>query len=291
MDFDLDAAVSFIATHARTLERRRLHHLNGDGSPAAVLAALDGFRNTDGGYGWALEPDLRSTTSQPVGAMHALEVIVEVGDTSADRVPHLLDWLAEHSNDDGGMAFSLPFADTYGCAPHWVAADPASSVTMTTQLAAQAQQLAKTRPDVAKHPWLAAATAWCLDTMERVEEPPHAIELMFSMLFLDAVADDIPQAHKLLERYAGFVRLDGPTPVAGGAADEVLHPLDFTPRPGTASRVFFDGDAIAADRDRLAGQQHDDGGWDVSFQTFSPAAALEWRGYATVQAVKVLRDH
>jgi hypothetical protein len=32
-----------------------------------------------------------------------------------------------------------------------------------------------------------------------------------------------------------------------------------------------------------------DGGWPVTFTPYSPAAALEWRGYATVQAIAVLR--
>jgi hypothetical protein len=279
MDSDLDAAVSFVAAHARSLERRRLDLLLNGGPPSPVLAALDGFRNADGGYGWALEPDLRSTTSQPVGAMHALEVIAETGGSPA--LPSLLDWLAANANDDGGMAFSLPFADQEGCAPHWAAADPASSITMTAQLAAHAH-----RAGVSGNAWLTGATNWCLETMEQVTEPPHAIELMFSMYFLDAVAE----ARPLLKKYTDFVRLDGPTPVAGGAEGEVLYPLDFTPHADSPSRAYFSAGAIAADRERLAGQQKADGGWDVSFQTFSPAAALEWRGYATVQAVKVLRE-
>ena len=33
----------------------------------------------------------------------------------------------------------------------------------------------------------------------------------------------------------------------------------------------------------------DDGGWRVDFASYSPAAALEWRGYATVRAVSVLQ--
>ncbi|BBH69705.1 hypothetical protein ACTI_63900 [Actinoplanes sp. OR16] len=284
MHAGLHAAVSFVATHARILERRRLDHLLNGGPADAVLAALDAYRNPDGGYGWALEPDLRSATSQPVGAMHALEVIAETGDAS--RLPALLDWLAAHANDDGGMAFSLPFTDQEGCAPHWTAADPASSVTMTTQLAAHAH-----RAGAGDHPWLRGATAWCLDTMEAITEAPHAIELMFSMLFLDAVAGETPRATALLERYTGFVRLDGPTPVAGGAEGEVLFPLDFTPHDDSPSRAYFSPAAIAADRERLAAQQQPDGGWDVSFQTFSPAAALEWRGYATVQAITVLGTH
>jgi hypothetical protein len=46
---------------------------------------------------------------------------------------------------------------------------------------------------------------------------------------------------------------------------------------------------IEAELDRLERQQKDDGGWSVDFASYSPAAALEWRGYATVQAVWTLR--
>jgi hypothetical protein len=35
--------------------------------------------------------------------------------------------------------------------------------------------------------------------------------------------------------------------------------------------------------------QQDDGGWVVDFTACSPAAALDWRGYATVGALTVLR--
>src|SRR5690349_11519427 len=96
MSFDLDAAISFVTTHARLLERRRLRHLLGEGSPDDVLVALDAHRNPDGGYGWALEPDLRSATSQPVAAMHALEVLADLRDTSS-RAIELCDWLATWS--------------------------------------------------------------------------------------------------------------------------------------------------------------------------------------------------
>jgi hypothetical protein len=77
MSIDLPAAVAFLGTHGRVLDRRRLELLVHGGDPTAVLAALDGYRNLDGGHGWGLEPDLRSPESQPAGAMHALEVLAE----------------------------------------------------------------------------------------------------------------------------------------------------------------------------------------------------------------------
>ena len=71
IDIDIDATRRFTATHARTLDRRRLLLLLGETDPSSVLDALDAYRNRDGGYGWGLEPDLRAVESQPGGALHA----------------------------------------------------------------------------------------------------------------------------------------------------------------------------------------------------------------------------
>ena len=71
MTVDLDAAAQFMAAHARVLDRRRLGVLLGTGDAAGLLAALDGYRNPDGGYGWGLEPDLRVPQSQPLAAMNS----------------------------------------------------------------------------------------------------------------------------------------------------------------------------------------------------------------------------
>jgi hypothetical protein len=77
--------------------------------------------------------------------------------------------------------------------------------------------------------------------------------------------------------------------VTGGLADEALRPLDLAPEPERPARALLEDDVIAADLERLASEQQSDGGWTVDFQSYSPAAALEWRGYATVRALSVLR--
>ncbi len=290
MEMDLSAAVTFLSTHGRILERRRMQMLLGEGTAEDVLTALDAYRTADGGYGWGLEPDLRSTTSQPVAAMHALEVLAEVRDAESRRAPELLDWLSGHTFPDGGVPFVLPYSDTAGSARHWMTADSTvSSLMMTAQLAAQAHRLARYRADVAGHPWLGPATSYCLDQMEQTTSP-HAIELMFVLRFLDAIAERTPRARPLLERFSGYVAKDGPHPVTGGAEGEVLYLLDFTPYSDAPSRAVFLAGAVAADRDRLASQQQPDGGWEVTYASFSPAGALEWRGYTTVQSVTVLQN-
>ncbi len=285
---DLAAAASFMATHARVLDRRRFEFLFAGGDAQAVLAALDGYRNPDGGYGWGLEPDLRAPESQPGGALHALEVFAEVG--PADRALEVCDWLERVSLPDGGVPFAVPVADPAGCAPFWVQADPkASSLQSTAFVAGVAHRVAARDERVARHPWLVAATRYCLDAIAALESAPHAIELRFAVGFLDEVHDTHAEAGPLLDRLAAFIPADGLVPVTGGKAGETMRPLDFAPLPGRAARRLFSDDVIAADLRRLADGQQDDGGWTVDFDSYSPAAALEWRGYATVTALSVLR--
>jgi hypothetical protein len=95
----------------------------------------------------------------------------------------------------------------------------------------------------------------------------------------------------LLARLGEYVPRDGQLRVLGGLADETLWPLDLAPEPGRPARALVDEAAVAADLERLAGEQQKDGGWTVDFQSYSPAAALEWRGYATVRALSLLRHN
>jgi len=53
-------------------------------------------------------------------------------------------------------------------------------------------------------------------------------------------------------------------------------------------RRLFAPATIAAELERLAGRQQDDGGWPCDFTNYSPAATLEWRGHLTVRALSIL---
>ncbi|SHJ94246.1 hypothetical protein SAMN05443637_101216 [Pseudonocardia thermophila] len=288
---DLGAAADFLATHARVLDRRRFELLIGEGSPDALAAALAAYRNPDGGYGWGLEPDLRSTSSQPGPALHAFEVLAELAAAGAP-VPEavgLCDWLASVTAPEGGLRFAEPFTDRAGCAPFWVEPAPGPSLQITAIAVATAYDVARHEPAVAAHPWLATATRFCLDVAAALTPDAHAIELAFTLRFLDAVHDVEARARELMARLGSFLPPDGILPVQGGAEGESMRPLDVAPHPGRPVRELFSPDAVAAELDRLAGLQQADGGWPVEWQTYSPAAELEWRGYLTVRALSVLR--
>jgi hypothetical protein len=289
MSIDLPAAVSFTATHARLLDRRRLGLILGEGDPSAVLAALDAYGNPDGGYGWGLEPDLRAPESQPAAALHAFEALEEAGAAGSSRTLRLCDWLASVTLPDGGLPFALPVADPAGLAPFWASADPArSSLQITAYVAGAAHRVAARDPRVARHPWLAAATRYCLGAIRDLGDAPFALAVNAALGFLDAAHDAEPEAAALMTRLGALLPADGVLRVAGGAEGEAIRPLDLAPAPGRPVRALLAPEVVAADLRRLAGEQEADGGWRVDFRSYSPAAALEWRGYATVRAVSTI---
>ncbi len=290
MTIDIAAATRFLTAHGRLLDRRRFELLTGGGEPAAVLAAVDGYRNPDGGYGWGLEPDLRDGTSQPGAALHALEAMADAG-AGSDHAAALCDWLDSVTLPDGGLPFALPVRDPEGTAPFWATADStASSLQITSVVLLNALRVARHDRAVAKHHWLSRATAYCLERIAGEQEWSQAIELCFSLKLLDALTDERPELVAELERVgAAAIPPSGVVHVTGGLPDEVLRPLDFAPYPDRPVRGLFKPEVVAAELERLAGEQRDDGGWEVDFSSYSPAAALEWRGYRTVWAVGVLR--
>lgn len=205
--------------------------------------------------------------------------------------------LDAYHNPDGGYAWRLEpdlrSAESQPAAAMHaeVLAEAAPSLQMTAQVAANTHLLGRHQPNVAVHRWLAMATEYCLEAIRGIDGAPHAYELLFALKFLDAVAERVPDTRILLERLGRYLPAGGSMRVEGGAEDELLHPLDFAPHPDRPVRSLFPADVIAADLERLARLQQSDVGWLVDFMSYSPAVALEWRGYPTVQAVGILQSN
>jgi len=289
---DITAASDFMATHARLLDRRRFDVVVHGAPPDGALAALAAHRNPDGGYGWGLEPDLRATESQPGPALHAFEVFEDIAPATSPGALELCDWLESVTLPDGGLPFALPVGSEAGCAPFWANADPTqSSLQITAVVASVAQRVAAHDSDVARHPWLARATDYCLETIAAKADDWFAMELAFSVQLLDIVGDARPEAAEVLVRLGERVPASGLVPVTGGSEGEAMRPLDFAPLPSGPARQLFDPDTIATDLERLANGQEGDGGWRVDFANYSPAAELEWRGHMTVRAVSILKSN
>jgi len=280
----LDAAAGFVWRTARLLDRHRFARLFLDGDRAPVLAALAAYQNPDGGFGNALEPDLRGPASQPEPVEVAFGVLDEVGAMDHPMVAAACDWLVTATTPDGGVPFVLPSAAEHPRAPWWeTQPDPPASLVPT---AAVAGLLHKHR---VAHPWLEGATGYgwrAIDAMAGTS--PYEVRAVLP--FLDHVPDR-DRAEAAFSRVGALTLDQGLVALDPGATGEVHTPLDYAPTPDTMARRLFDDDVIAAHLDHLVASQQPDGGWNVSFPAWTEAAGLEWRAWATVHNLTVLRAY
>lgn len=281
MTVDLLAAERFILANARLLDRHRLAVLLHDARVAPVLDALRAYRNPDGGFGHALEPDVRAPGSEPTAALHALEVLAGVGALDDPMVAEAAAWIGTIADPDGGVPFVLPSAAAHPHAPWMVPSDGGSHLTFA--LAGALWEAGSSDP------WLVRATEWCWAKLERPDEL-GAYWVKFSLDFLDHVPDRA-RAVAAIETLRPKLGADGSIPVPGGTGDERLTPLTLSARPDARSRALFADDRIEPDLDRLEQGQGDDGGWTFDWLAWSPGQSVEWRGAMTLRALATLGAH
>jgi hypothetical protein len=279
---DVTAAEQFLAGYARVVDRRVFQRLFRGGSAVAVRDAVAAYRNDDGGFGHALEPDCRASASQPATTEMALRTLHQADAWDEGLVRAACDWLVSVAPAAGGATFVLPSLSEAPHAPWWVPAEgsPPSPI-QTGQIAATlyARGVA--------HPWLDRATPVMWDLIEDLSEPgPY--EMYGVLAFLEAVPDRA-RARAAFEKAGPMLLERGLVALDPQAAGEVHGPLDFAPRPGSIARPLFDEATIAAHLDHLAASQRDDGGWMFNWLAWSPAAEADWRGFLTVEALRTLR--
>jgi hypothetical protein len=280
---DFDAAAAFMAGGARVVDRRLFQRLFAGGAAGPVRDAVAAYRNADGGFGFALEPDCRAAASQPAAVEMALRLLDLADEWDLALVNRAVDWLAAVAPAEGGAAFVEPSVAEGPHAPWWVpeAGHPASLI-QTGQIAGvlYARGFA--------HPWLDRATAVMWARIDALTAAPSGYEMFGVLAFLEHVPDRARAA-------AAFARV-GPLLLSGGlvaldpaAEGETHSPLAFAPLPSSLARALFSEETIAAHLDQLAGGQGEDGGWLFNWPSWSAAAAADWRGFLTVDALRVLR--
>src|ERR1700722_19109470 len=105
---DFDAAAAFIAANARVIDRRRFGRLFGDDDARPIRDAVAAYRNEDGGFGHALEPDCRAPGSQPLAVEMALRIMDETGAWDEALVRGACDWLTAVAPAEGGGGGGAP---------------------------------------------------------------------------------------------------------------------------------------------------------------------------------------
>ncbi|MCX6069061.1 MAG: hypothetical protein NT121_25505 [Chloroflexi bacterium] len=271
-----EQAEEFIWHNARLLERRLFDFHFRSGSSQAVLSALRAYQNKDGGFGNALEPDIRCPESQPVPTQHALEILDTIGFDEI-MVQRICDFLLSITTEEGGVPFVLPSVRNYPHAPWWNTEDnPPASLNPTAILCGLLHKHA------VHHVWLERSTAYCWEKIPGLL-PNEQHEMGCVLTFLRYVPQQ-ERAEKEIKRLSEHLLSSGLVAEAG-ATGYVRKALDWAPFPDDPLRVHFSEQDIRANLEEIVAGQQEDGGWGITWTPISPGCEMEWRGWVTVGAL------
>jgi hypothetical protein len=287
MDEMLTAGHRFLLAHARLLERR-LFDTCFLGAPATgVMDALRGYQNDDGGFGHALEPDTRVAASLPIYIETAFGAMVSAGAVDRPMVVRAADFLdrtAAEAGSGGAVPLAFPVIESAPRAAHWSDWTYRPGLNPTAGLVGRLHQFG------VDHPWTARGTAYCWAALEAVGLPAEAHELSEVLIFL-AQTPERGRAAEYIDALAGHLATVNMLHLDPDAPGYGLTPLQLAPEPGSPWRALFTDAQIDAHLDHLQGAQQADGGWPITWEPPDGAAALEWRGVVTLEALRTLASY
>lgn len=297
----LDAARRFVLEQARPLDRALFRHLFEGADGAEAEQALGAFRNADGGFGRALEPDVRLPDSSVIATSVALQVLRDLGARSDDPLVHgAIAYLVDAFDPALGGWPTVPARVTgHPHAPWWRPGPegPKSSLHLDAEVVGYLHEH-RERVDPA---FLAARTETVRQAVKSGSVPLGS----YTALGLQRLAVAAPPALRdelfaaLCDEVPGTI---DPDPARWGA--------DFQPFwllvEGVTPLVQELAPLIALSLDREIARQADDGSWpprwswsgfpagpDYDATAFAPAweeARREWAGEQTVRTLRALRE-
>ncbi len=289
-------AREFLLTHARPLERARYRFHFGGGPVAEAHAALAAFQNTNGGFGHALEPDLRLPGSSALATSVAFQLFRELGLPVADPMVRAAARWTQSAFDrtlDRWPATPAGVND-WPHAPWWTWKGPG-----------ERGFTANPGVELVAHLWhyhAAADPGFLADVAGRVQQLLGALPEkpeMHDLLCILRLAETPTAPAALRDQAAECARRAGLAIVERDAkawAGYGLQPLMLAPRIDSLLAPLL-GDTLSANLDFIIGQPGDDGAWPPTwswadlFPEDWPLAEREWKGVLTMQTLLTLRSY
>lgn len=284
MNNTFESGASFIWQNARLLERSIFERNFLNASPSRIINILRTYQNDDGGFGHALEPDLRCPESQPLFVEFGLRTLYDCGQRDSDTAFQACEFLSKHADLEKGIPLVFPSFKMYPHAAHMDG--PYAELPSMERLTSLVGLL---KWQGISHPWLDRAVDTCLTYIEKSGfTDAHTIINAFCLI--EALTGE-RNVDRLINKLSAdllkvsFFNLDPHARTYG------LTPLTFAPAPTSFFRRLFTDDQIKAHLDALVAQQDPDGGWPIQWEPPAGTARMEWRGYKTVLALTTLHAY
>jgi hypothetical protein len=273
------------------------HHFEG-AAVDTVLRELSTFRNDDGGFGNALEPDYRAPESSALATSMALEILEEIRvEREEPLVRGAVDWLSERYETGKRVWRFIPVRSTPAPQAPWWNADHLDETFAGFVVNPRAKILAHLRryPNLVSGTWIDDLTR---EVTEVVEDLPDEVSVNTFLAVRDlANAENLePDLQRRLEsvlrRWIPQSVETDPT----GWNGYCLKPLAVADHP-TSLWTGILGRAVEANLDYEIDNQAPDGSWQPNWdwgKTGDEAwdmARREWSGILTLKNLRVFTSY
>ena len=290
----------FLKTQARSLDRALLEHRFEAASAERVLDELVRYQNDDGGFGHALEPDVRTPSSSALATGIGLTILKEL-ECSPEHtmVADAVRFLRETFDEEAHVWRVIPHdANDYPHAPWWHDEDSSLARTFDDFLIIPRAQIVGLLHDysaLVPTDWLDATTEATVAAIETLEDDAFGGGGDTLRYALDlAETEPLPQRLKdrlrpRLRELASQIVCRDPQEWSGYCAT----PLKIAPAPGSVVEDVL-GEDLQRNLDYKIDHQSPAGAWEPTWTwgDFYPdvweQAKLEWRGHLTLQTLTTL---
>jgi hypothetical protein len=289
-------AREFLLTHARPLERAlfRFHFENAPAAEARV--ALAAFQNPDGGFGRALEPDIRLPASSAIATSVAFQHLRAIGVPAADPMVKAAVRWTQATFDRALQRWPVvpPAVNGWPHAPWWTWQGPGAPGFTANPGTEFVADLWRYR-EAADATFLSEITALAGQLIETLPAQPE----MHDLLCLIHLAETPSVPAVLRNQAAERARRAGPAIVARDPAAWAgygVKPLLLAPRADSLLAPLL-REETAANLDFELGRQGADGAWAPNWTWLGqfpddwPQAEAEWRGVLTLQTLLTLHSY
>lgn len=295
-----ERAKAYLYEYGRPLDQRRFEYHFEGGSQAAVLEALAEFQNEDGGFGKALEPDLRTEASSVIATSTGFGILREVGASARKSVVQLgVQYLLDSYDPEKGVWPIIP--PEVENAPHawwWSYADSAENfggflVNPRAAIAGHLQHYASlVKPD-----FLEAVKSAVLERLDHYHQTigHHDFDCYLSLAEAEGLPEEQRQTivDKLVNLISHSLELNREKWDTG----EVFKPLVVAPRPDSVLSDYIDDELVHLNLDIEIESQLANGSWPLGWD-WSPidqaawnAAERDWKGYQIVNKLRMFEAY
>jgi hypothetical protein len=294
-------ARGFLKTGARPLDRALFEHRFEDAPADHATAALARYQNDDGGFGHALEPDVRTPSSSALATGIGLSILEELECSSEHpMVTRAVQYLRGTFDEEARVWRVIPHdANDYPHAPWWHDEDGGLARTFDDFLViprAQIVGLLHHLSPLVPADWLDAVTDDTVTAIETLEEDAFGgggDALRYALNLAETEALPRPFKDRLMPRLRALTARI----VCRDAQDWSGYcptPLKIAPSPDAATADLL-GDDLQTHLDYVIDHQTPEGTWEPTWTwgDFYPqvwkVAKREWRGHLTLETLSSLR--